>query len=114
MRADAYLQPLVRSTARAEAAEQSRLELESAAGTDGEYVDRLRALRTSTATQRQEGARAFLAAVEKALASDAKRSGTTTSWCPRPSTIGGCVGEDVTDAWIAIIKDDRKIQKTLD
>jgi len=109
--ADAFLQSLVQSTARSEATEQSRLELERTEGADDGYVDRLQSLRAVTAKKRNDGAAALLQAIERAFAADAKRSGISTSWCPRPSSLGGCVGADVTDTWLTTIETDRKIQK---
>ena len=110
--ATTFLQPLVKSTARSEAAEQSRLELESEQGAGDRYLTQLQALRTKTSAQRRDGAASFMLAIERAFQTDAKRSGASTAWCPRPSSLGGCVGEDVTDDWLKRIENDRKIQKT--
>jgi hypothetical protein len=109
--ADAFLQSLVQSTARSEATEQSRLELERTEGADDGYVEQLQSLRAMTAKQRSEGAAGLLQAIERAFAAETKRSGISTSWCPRPRSLGGCVGADVTDAWLTTIETDRKIQK---
>lgn len=72
---------------------------------------RTRALNTTTASLRHAQFGPVQEAVDKLTERWARKGEPATGWCLRPAKLGGCEGEDATDALWLRLKDDRSVQR---
>jgi hypothetical protein len=73
--------------------------------------ERTRTLNASTAQLRHDRFAPVRAAVDKLSDRWTAKGEPTTGWCLRPVKLGGCTGENATDALWARLQDERSIQR---
>ncbi len=73
--------------------------------------ERTRTLNASTAQQRHDRFAPLRAAVDKVSSRWTAKGEPTTGWCLRPVKLGGCAGENATDALWARLQEERSIQR---
>jgi len=73
--------------------------------------ERTRTLNASTAQERHDLFSPVRAAVDKLCDRWTAKGEPSTGWCLRPVKLGGCAGEDATDALWARLQEERAIQR---
>lgn len=113
--AHAVLSPTLRQIDKADLMARSALELElhdqMTAEEDLALSARTRTLNASTAQQRHDSFAPVRAAVDKLSDRWTAKGEPTTGWCLRPVKLGGCAGENVTDALWVRLQEERSIQR---